>query len=250
MESSYNSILQLYQGYETITFNRPEVDTQLVYTLYAKWTAPASGPKPSIASTNALVSLSDGSLTEEVELEATAYSGEKFWLAACLLLDGNLGSTFQLRPLNVFFTKRPEKEVGKSDIDDYSEYLHISSFWIFALRPSAWSLKVRLNCPTTYTYSLRAQVEWSVCQRPTHSSAASSQFWPDPGQLSNVLHEEVQDPLVLIRRAGVGPNVFLQQHPTAPGHPGGRLQQLLNCVPWGDLQHVWWHWHDERLRNR
>ena len=101
----------MYQGYETITFNRPAVDTQLVYTLYATRTAPASGPKPSIASTNALVSLSDGSLTEEVELEAAAYSGEKFWLAACLLLDGSLGSTFQLRPLNAFFTKQPDKEV-------------------------------------------------------------------------------------------------------------------------------------------
>ena len=87
------------------------MDTQLVYTLYVSWTALASGPKPSFSSTNALVSFSDGSLTEEVELEATAYSGEKFWLAACLLLDGSLKSTFQLRPLNAFFTKRPDKEV-------------------------------------------------------------------------------------------------------------------------------------------
>ena len=100
-----------HRGFETITFARPTEDTQLVYTLYVAWTAPESGPKPNLASTNSLVSLSDGSLTEEVELEVAAYSGEKFWLAACLLLDGSSESAFHLQPLNTFFTKQPDKEV-------------------------------------------------------------------------------------------------------------------------------------------
>ena len=57
----------------------------------------------------------------------------------------------------------------------------------------------------------------------------------------------MQDPLVLVRRAGVGQNVFLQQHATAPERPGEQQQQLLNHMPWGDLQHVWCRWLVERL---
>ena len=96
---------------DTITFARPSADTQLVYTLYVTWTAPDSASQPSFASTNALLSISDGSVTEEVQMEAKAYSGEKHWLAACLLLNGSSESAFQLRPLNSFITKRPDKEV-------------------------------------------------------------------------------------------------------------------------------------------
>ena len=62
----------------------------------------------------------------------------------------------------------------KSNIEDCTEYLRISSFWIFALRLSPWSLKVLLTCPTIYTHSLRAQVDWPVCRGRTQSSAASS----------------------------------------------------------------------------
>ena len=103
---------------ETITFARPPADTQLVYTLYVTWTSPDSAPEQSFASTNALLSLSDGSVTEEVQMEAKAYSGEKHWLAACLLLNGSSETAFNLRPLNSFFTKRPDEEVPDGGGDD------------------------------------------------------------------------------------------------------------------------------------
>ena len=39
------------------------------------------------------------------------YGGERRWLAGCLLLAGGSEPTFQLRPLNVFFTEKPDEEV-------------------------------------------------------------------------------------------------------------------------------------------
>ena len=39
------------------------------------------------------------------------YGGERRWLAGCLLLAGGPEPTFQLRPLNVFFTEKPDEEV-------------------------------------------------------------------------------------------------------------------------------------------
>ena len=41
------------------------------------------------------------------------YGGERRWLAGCLLLSGGADPSFQLRPLNVFFTERPDEEVGR-----------------------------------------------------------------------------------------------------------------------------------------
>ena len=96
---------------ETITFSRPSEDAPRVYTLYVTWTPPTLGPEPSFASTNTWISFSDGSVTEEVHMEAAAYGGERHWLAACLLINGSMDTSFQLKPLNVFFTKTPDEEV-------------------------------------------------------------------------------------------------------------------------------------------
>ena len=96
---------------ETITFSRPSEDAPRVYTLYVTWTPPTSGPQSSFAATNTWISFSDGSVTEEVPMEASAYGGERHWLAACLLMNGSADASFQLKPLNVFFTKTPDEEV-------------------------------------------------------------------------------------------------------------------------------------------
>merc|ERR1712032_1399065 len=42
---------------------------------------------------------------------AKVYGGERRWLAGCLLLTGGAEPTFQLRPLNVFFTEKPDEEM-------------------------------------------------------------------------------------------------------------------------------------------
>ena len=44
-------------------------------------------------------------------MEAAAYSWERHWLAACLLINGSTEASFQLKPLNVFFTKTLDEEV-------------------------------------------------------------------------------------------------------------------------------------------
>merc|ERR1712212_361769 len=61
--------------------------------------------------TNAWVSLTDATITEEIHMEAKVYGGERRWLAGCLLLAGGAEPTFQLRPLNVFFTEKPDEEM-------------------------------------------------------------------------------------------------------------------------------------------
>ena len=53
------------------------------------------------------------------------YGGERRWLAGCLLLTGGADPTFQLRPLNVFFTEKPDEEVG---IVSIIKELHNNSF--------------------------------------------------------------------------------------------------------------------------
>ena len=64
---------------ETITFARPSEDAPHVYTLYVTWTPPTSGSESGFAATNTWISFSDGSVTEEVPMEAAAYGGERHW---------------------------------------------------------------------------------------------------------------------------------------------------------------------------
>jgi len=98
------------KGVETITFNKPSGDTPAVYTVFVEWTAP-QGLDASFADTNAWVSLTNGSITEDIEMKSNVYGGERHWLAGCLLIGGNTAHDFQLRALNAFFTERPDEEV-------------------------------------------------------------------------------------------------------------------------------------------
>jgi len=98
------------QGVETITFAQPEV-AQAVYTVFVDWTAPEGVDDASFDDTNAWVTLTDGSITEEINMRASSYGGERHWLAGCLLLAGENEPAFQFRAINAFFTKRPDEEV-------------------------------------------------------------------------------------------------------------------------------------------
>jgi len=97
-------------GVETITFNKPSGDKPAVYTVFVDWTASA-GQDASFADSSAWVSLTDGSITEDIEMKANVYGGERHWLAGCLLIGGNTDPAFQFRALNAFFTERPDEEV-------------------------------------------------------------------------------------------------------------------------------------------
>ena len=96
---------------ETITFSQPKGDTPSVYTVFVAWTAPAGQEAKNFAETKAWVSLTDGSLTEDIEMKSDVYGGEIHWLAGCLLIGGGSDPAFQFRALNAFFSERPDEEV-------------------------------------------------------------------------------------------------------------------------------------------
>ena len=52
------------------------------------------------------------------------YGGERRWLAGCLLLAGGPEPTFQLRPLNVFFTEKPDEEVAFDFVARIQTFFH------------------------------------------------------------------------------------------------------------------------------
>merc|ERR1712055_100169 len=65
------------QGVETVTFKKPtSSDTKHVYTVYVEWTAPIGNEDATFPDTNAWVSLTDGTITEEIHMEAKVYGGE------------------------------------------------------------------------------------------------------------------------------------------------------------------------------
>jgi len=100
------------QGIQTITFDQPADGTPSVYTIFIEWNAPASEVGEKLGGTDAFISLSDGTITEEIKMDATEFGGERRWLAGCLLLSGSANDpSYQLRPLKVFFTERPDTEV-------------------------------------------------------------------------------------------------------------------------------------------
>jgi len=99
------------KGVETITFSQPKGETPSVYTVFVAWTAPAGQEAKNFAETKAWVSLTDGSLTEDVEMKSDVYGGEIHWLAGCLLIGGGSDPAFQFRALNAFFSERPDEEM-------------------------------------------------------------------------------------------------------------------------------------------
>ena len=59
------------QSVETVTFKHPtSSETKHVYTVYVEWTAPIGNEEASFPDTNAWVSLTDGTITEEIHMEA------------------------------------------------------------------------------------------------------------------------------------------------------------------------------------
>ena len=59
------------QGIETVTFKQPtSSETKHVYTVYVQWTAPIGNEAATFPDTNAWVSLTDGTITEEIHMEA------------------------------------------------------------------------------------------------------------------------------------------------------------------------------------
>ena len=59
------------QGVETVTFKQPtSSETKHVYTVYVEWTAPIGNEAATFPDTNAWVSLTDGTITEEIHMEA------------------------------------------------------------------------------------------------------------------------------------------------------------------------------------
>jgi len=101
------------KGVQTITFNQLADDTPAVYTIFVEWNAPA-GQKETLAETKARVTLTDGTITEEIQMKTSKYGGERNWWAGCLIVQKPKKSSdhgFTLKPLNAFLTKRPDVEM-------------------------------------------------------------------------------------------------------------------------------------------
>ena len=63
------------QGVETVTFKQPtSSETKHVYTVYVEWTAPIGNEAATFTDTNTWVSLTDGTITEEIHMEAKVAS--------------------------------------------------------------------------------------------------------------------------------------------------------------------------------
>ena len=63
------------QGVETVTFKQPtSAETKHVYTVYVEWTAPIGNEAATFTDTNTWVSLTDGTITEEIHMEAKVTS--------------------------------------------------------------------------------------------------------------------------------------------------------------------------------
>jgi hypothetical protein len=96
-----------------VQFNKPSDETKNVYTLFARWNAPAGQDKKVLSDMKAWMSLSNGTIMEEINMDMSEYGGEKHWFAGCLLLTGDeKGSGYQFRPLNIFLNERPDQEMA------------------------------------------------------------------------------------------------------------------------------------------
>merc|ERR1719370_1511367 len=90
------------QGVETVTFKQPTSrDTKHVYTVYVEWTAPIGNEAATFPDTNTWVSLTDGTITEEIHMEAKVYGREDSIMFRVLASRGASafrGATLQVRP--------------------------------------------------------------------------------------------------------------------------------------------------------
>ena len=127
------------------------------------------------------------------------YGGERRWLAGCLLLTGGADPTFQLRPLNVFFTEKPDEEVG---IVSIIRELHNNSFPP-RCQICVWRLLDSLRRVSLFTFRLlglciqvicfRSRMGRSVRERSPESHP-SREVWQNRLQLARLLHQQVQEP--------------------------------------------------------
>ena len=126
------------------------------------------------------------------------YGGERRWLAGCLLLTGGADPTFQLRPLNVFFTEKPDEEVG---IVSFIKELHNNSFpprcqiCVWRLLDSQRRVSLISYCWVfaSKLYVFRSRMGRSVRERSPESHP-SREVWQNRLQLARLLHQQVQEP--------------------------------------------------------
>ena len=139
------------------------------------------------------------------------YGGERRWLAGCLLLAGGAEPTFQLRPLNVFFTEKPDEEVNndlKARIQTCFQprcQTCVSRLLGSLRRVSLFTshlFHVFSEASNKHCHLFRARMGRTVREGSTES-CSSCEVWQDQLKLTGLLHQEVQEPRVLLCRSGV-----------------------------------------------
>ena len=61
------------------------------------------------ATSNIVVTVTDGSMTEKIKMDLTNYGDEDFWIAGCYKVNGEGNLNFS--PETAFLNKRPDEEV-------------------------------------------------------------------------------------------------------------------------------------------
>ena len=139
------------------------------------------------------------------------YGGERRWLAGCLLLAGGAEPTFQLRPLNVFFTEKPDEEVDNMDFikripTSFPPRCRTCAWRLLGLLRRVSVMTSHLLCvfeaPKQYCNMFRARMGRPV-REGSSESCASSEVWQVRLKLAGLLHQEVQEPRVLVCWSGV-----------------------------------------------
>ena len=101
-------------GGETITLNSLDEQQDNIYMVFVD---NFIGSKvDEFKSSEAHISMTDGVVSHNIDLQASEYKDEKYWLAGCIrFVDGS----YEFMPLNAFFNDKPSEEVPDMCLENF-----------------------------------------------------------------------------------------------------------------------------------
>jgi len=102
-------------GVETVTIHDISENDNNVYMIFAQHFGSSRIPEE-FERSEAQIKVTDGEKFSSVKMNPVSYGGEKHWLAGCLRITG---SSYQLRPVNMFLNARPDTEVPDLCLDTF-----------------------------------------------------------------------------------------------------------------------------------
>jgi len=102
-------------GAETITFHNVQDQQDQVYMIFVQNYGYNPSPRE-FKNSKAHISITDGIVNANADMDISAYNGEKHWVAGCLKIVGN---SFEFLPLNVYFNDQPDEDVPDMCLDSF-----------------------------------------------------------------------------------------------------------------------------------